>query len=103
MMAIEPRWEMVQRQREQSAQLLTQITVAEEKEAALHRDAERITRELEGVKIARGQLDTLREIGVRLGQGWHLGVPVHEEGLLIDPATFTFVGVIVISPGDDED
>src|SRR2546422_11625129 len=26
MMAIEPRWEMVQRQREQSAQLLTQIT-----------------------------------------------------------------------------
>ena len=61
MMAIEPRWEMVQRQREQSAQLLTQITVAEEKEAALHRDAERITREMEGVKVARGQLDTLRD------------------------------------------
>ncbi|HEY3746497.1 MAG TPA: SMC family ATPase, partial [Gemmatimonadaceae bacterium] len=61
MMAIEPRWEMVQRQREQSAQLLTQITVAEEKEAALHRDAERIIRELEGVKVARGQLDTLRD------------------------------------------
>ena len=36
-------------------------------------------------------------------QGWHLGAPVHEEGLLIDPATFTFAGVIVISPGDDED
>ncbi|PYO79971.1 MAG: hypothetical protein DMD63_02625, partial [Gemmatimonadetes bacterium] len=61
MMAVEPRWEMVQRQREQSAQLLTQITVAEEKEAALHRDAERITRELEGVQAARSQLDTLRE------------------------------------------
>ena len=60
-MAIEPRWEMVQRQREQSAQLLTQITVAEEKEAALHRDAERITRELEGVQAARSQLDSLRE------------------------------------------
>jgi exonuclease SbcC len=61
MMAIEPRWEMVQRQREQSAQLLTQITVAEEKEAALQRDAERLIRELEGVKVARGQLDTLRD------------------------------------------
>ncbi|OLD42513.1 MAG: hypothetical protein AUI63_08575 [Gemmatimonadetes bacterium 13_1_40CM_2_60_3] len=61
MMAIEPRWEMVQRQREQSAQLLTQITVAEEKEAALHRDTERITRELEGVQAARSQLDSLRE------------------------------------------
>ena len=61
MMAIEPRWEMVQRQREQSAQLLTQITVAEEKEAALHRDAERIIRELEGVQAARSQLDNLRE------------------------------------------
>ncbi|MDP9202090.1 MAG: SMC family ATPase [Gemmatimonadota bacterium] len=61
MMAVEPRWEMVQRQREQSAQLLTQITVAEEKEAALHRDAERITRELEGVRVARSQLDSLRE------------------------------------------
>ena len=61
MMAIGPRWEMLQRQREQSAQLLTQITVAEEKEAALHRDAERVERELEGVSAARSQLDTLRE------------------------------------------
>jgi exonuclease SbcC len=61
MMAIEPRWEMVQRQREQSAQLLTQINVAEEKEAALHRDAERIIRELESVQAARSQLDSLRE------------------------------------------
>src|SRR5205085_12387241 len=60
-MAVEPRWEMVQRQREQSAQLLTQINVAEEKEAALHRDAERITRELEGVQSARAQLDALRQ------------------------------------------
>jgi exonuclease SbcC len=61
MMAVEPRWEMVQRQRDQSAQLLTQITVAEEKEAALHRDSERIVRELEGVKAARSQLDSLRQ------------------------------------------
>ncbi len=61
MMAIEPRWEMAQRQREQSAQLLTQITVAEEKEAALQRDAERITRELEGIQAAHSQLDHLRQ------------------------------------------
>ena len=60
MMAIEPRWEMVQRQREQSAQLLTQITVAEEKEAALQRDAERVVRELEGVQTARSQQEHLR-------------------------------------------
>lgn len=58
-MAIEPRWEMMQRQREQSAQLLTQITVGEEKEAALRRDAERIEHELEGVKAARTKVDTL--------------------------------------------
>jgi exonuclease SbcC len=60
MMAIEPRWDLVQRAREQSAQLLTQINVGEEKEAALKRDAERIARELEGVESARAQLDTLR-------------------------------------------
>lgn len=59
-MAIEPRWEMMQRQREQSGQLLTQITVIEEKEAALRRDSERIAHELEGVQSARSRLDTLR-------------------------------------------
>ena len=60
MMAIEPRWEMAQKQREQSAQLLTQITVAEEKEAALHRDAQRIAREIDGISAAHEQLDSLR-------------------------------------------
>src|SRR4029079_7597242 len=61
MMAVEPRWEMVQRQREQSAQLLTQITVAEEKEAALQRDADRIVRELGGAQTPRWQSPTLRD------------------------------------------
>ena len=60
MMAIEPRWEMAQKQREQSAQLLTQITVAEEKEAALNRDAQRIAREVDGISAAHEQLDNLR-------------------------------------------
>ena len=59
MMAIEPRWEMAQKQREQSAQLLTQITVAEEKEAALNRDAQRVAREVEGIRAAHEQLDNL--------------------------------------------
>jgi exonuclease SbcC len=60
MMAIEPRWEMAQKQREQSAQLLTQITVAEEKEAALNRDAQRVAREVDGISAAHEQLDSLR-------------------------------------------
>ena len=59
-MAIGPRWEMAQKQREQAAQLVTQITVAEEKEAALNRDAQRIQRELEGIAAAHLQLDSLR-------------------------------------------
>ncbi|HEU4747444.1 MAG TPA: SMC family ATPase [Gemmatimonadaceae bacterium] len=59
-MAVEPRWEMAQKQREQAALLLTQITVAEEKEAALNRDAQRIERELEGIADAHSQLDSLR-------------------------------------------
>jgi exonuclease SbcC len=59
-MAIEPRWEMAQKQREQSAQLLTQINVAEEKEAALNRDAQRIARDIDGISAAHEQLDNLR-------------------------------------------
>ena len=31
--------------------------------------------------------------------GWHAGAPVHEEGQLIDSATFTFAGTIEIRPG----
>jgi len=60
-MAIEPRWEMAQKQREQAAQLLTQITVAEEKEAALNRDAQRVARELDGISAAHAQLENLRQ------------------------------------------
>ncbi len=60
-MAIEPRWEMAQKQREQSAQLLTQINVAEEKEAALNRDAQRIARDIDGISAAHEQLDNLRQ------------------------------------------
>jgi len=60
MLAVGPRWDMVQRQREQSAQLLTQITVAEEKEAALARDAARVAKDLEGIKTAHSLLEEVR-------------------------------------------
>lgn len=33
--------------------------------------------------------------------GWHEGAPVHEQGQLIDPATFTFAGELAINPDDD--
>lgn len=34
--------------------------------------------------------------------GWHKGAAVHEEGRLIDPATFTFAGELQIArDGDD--
>ncbi len=33
--------------------------------------------------------------------GWLEGAPVHEQGQLIDPATFTFAGELAIDPDDD--
>ena len=33
--------------------------------------------------------------------GWHEGAAVHEEGQLLDPATYTFAGVIEIARGED--
>jgi len=35
-------------------------------------------------------------------QGWHLGAPVHEEGQLIDPATFTFAGRLELAAADED-
>jgi hypothetical protein len=39
----------------------------------------------------------------RVTSGWHDGAAVHEEGRLVDPATFAFVGTIAIHPGRSED
>ena len=50
--AVGPRWKMVQSQREQAAQLLTQITVAEEREAAIVRDTARLAKDREGIRTA---------------------------------------------------
>ena len=60
MKTVEPRWEMAQRQREQSLQLLAQITVSEEKEISLQRNAERIRAELDAIAKAKAELDELR-------------------------------------------
>ena len=61
MKTVEPRWEMVQRQREQALQLQAQITVAEEKEISHQRDAERIRAELDAIAKAKDELKDLRE------------------------------------------
>jgi hypothetical protein len=34
--------------------------------------------------------------------GWHRGSAVHEEGRLVDPATFTFAGRIEIARDSDD-
>jgi hypothetical protein len=34
--------------------------------------------------------------------GWHAGANVHEEGQLVDPATFEFAGTIAIHPDGSE-
>ena len=61
MKTVEPRWQMAQRQREQSLQLQAQITIAEEKEISHQRDVERIRSELDSIAAARSELERLRE------------------------------------------
>jgi len=61
MRTVEPRWHMAQRQREQSIQLLTQITVKEGEEASAQRDIERIRGELDAIARAKLELEELRE------------------------------------------
>jgi hypothetical protein len=52
-----------------------------------------------------GTFDTETALVVMDGvvtDGWHEGAPVHEEGQLLDPATFTFAGELQIArDGDD--
>lgn len=52
-----------------------------------------------------GTFDTVTGLVVmdgRVTDGWHEGARVHEEGRLIDPATFTFAGQIQIARDDDD-
>ena len=58
------------------------------------------------VALTDGSLDTTTGSVVMDGsvvQGWHLGARVHEEGQLVDPATLTFAGNILILPGQGND
>lgn len=59
--AIEPRWTVAQRQRDQSRQLASDILVAGEKEGSLARDGERIAGELRGVEAAKLEIKALLE------------------------------------------
>ena len=57
--AVMPRWEKVQREREQLQAVLSELRVAEGEAASLRRDDERITRELAEVAAARAEREAL--------------------------------------------
>jgi exonuclease SbcC len=54
-----PKWERAQKGRDQLQELLAELRVAEAEEAAVGRDAERITRELAAISAARAELETI--------------------------------------------
>ncbi|MDQ3699120.1 MAG: SMC family ATPase [Gemmatimonadota bacterium] len=56
---VAPRWEQAQRDRDQLQALLSDLRVAEGEEAALHRDMERLDRDLAEIGAAREQLELL--------------------------------------------
>lgn len=55
--ALAPQWEAAQRAREALQQLLSDLRLAEHEVDSLARDAERMTRELEGIAAARAELE----------------------------------------------
>jgi exonuclease SbcC len=56
---LRPRWEAMQREREQLQALLSELRVAEGEEAALRRDTERLERELREIAVARAEREGL--------------------------------------------
>jgi len=54
-----PRWERAQLERDRLQELLSELRVAETEEAALARDADRVSRELAAVAAARSELEAL--------------------------------------------
>ena len=57
---VRPRWEAAQRAREAHQALLADLRVAEQEEAAVHREAQRLERELAEAASARAELEGLR-------------------------------------------
>jgi exonuclease SbcC len=54
-----PRWERAQKERDRLQELLGELRVAETEEAALAREADRVSRELSAVAAARSELEAL--------------------------------------------
>jgi exonuclease SbcC len=54
-----PRWERAQKERDRLQELLGELRVAETEEAAVAREADRVTRELAAVAAARSELEAL--------------------------------------------
>ncbi|MFN2400511.1 MAG: AAA family ATPase [Gemmatimonadaceae bacterium] len=59
--AIAPRWEAVQRDREQLQEILSELRVSEGEETALGRDLDRLARELTEVSQARAELERFQK------------------------------------------
>src|SRR5690348_2828741 len=57
---LKPRWELAQREREQRQVLITELRVVEGEIGSLHRDRERIDRELAGTAAARAEYEQLQ-------------------------------------------
>jgi exonuclease SbcC len=60
--ALTPRWEGAQLERDRLQELLAELRVAENEEAGLRRELERVTRELSEVASAHAELDRLAEV-----------------------------------------
>ena len=56
---VRPRWELMQREREQLQSLLSELRVAEAEDISLRRDAERLSRELGEIAVARAERERL--------------------------------------------
>ena len=56
---IEPRWKTAQKEREVLQQIVAELGVRESDEAALARDAERLSKDLAEIVAARSELDAI--------------------------------------------
>ena len=82
--AIAPRWEQVQREREQLVTLISETRVAEEEERSTARDKARLARDLEEIAAARAErTELMRELdsyGELHAEFQRLEVLAREEG-----------------------
>ena len=81
---VRPRWEAAQRAREAHQALLADVRVAEQEEAAEHREAQRLERDLADAAAARAELEQLRgelqQFPLLASEFQRLDVLAREEG-----------------------